>query len=291
MIDCNVINDLILVYVSGEASPQTRQLVESHLATCPDCGKAIERARLAEAMLVKWDVPKEKSVNGRHFIGRLQQIFFVVSTGILMLFTFGWAAWHRFVLLEILSAEGIHLQLPIRFVLRMTGTQIWLTVAAILVVVGWQWWQRRHPQALPAWYPMVKSGLYALLGLFAYNLTGMGEMPGILIGGAFLLALYIMLLRWRMQWPPAETLVEWGRSGVTAVPLLGLILAAINTITTGHLPGIFIAPSLLFIALAYTYRHLPRLPYLSGIALVSLLLANGLLALRAIQAFSALLAN
>jgi hypothetical protein len=288
MIDCNVINDLILVYVSDEASPQTRQLVEAHLATCPDCAKAIERAHLAEATLVEWDALKEKPVNGRHFIGRLQQTFFLASTGLLMLFTFGWAAWHRFVLLEILSAEGIHLQLPVRFVLSVTKTQIWLTVLAILLVAGWQWWQHHHPQAVPAWYQQAKVGLYALLGLFAYNLTGVGEMPGILIGGVFLLVLYIMALRWRMRRPPAGPLEEWGRSGITAVPLLGLILATINTIATGHLPGIFIAPGLLFVGVAYTYRHLPRLPYLSGITLVSLLLANGLLALRAVQAFMAI---
>ena len=291
MIDCHVINDLIFVYVAGEASPQTQELVESHLTTCPDCAKAIERAKLADDLFETWEMPKEKPANGRHFIGRLQQALFIISTLILMVFTFSWAVWHRFVLLEILNAEGIHLQLPIRLVISVTPVQIWLTVAALLLVGGWQWIQYRHPQATPDWYHQAKVGLYVLLGLFAYNLTGVGKMPGILLGGLLLLGFFVLALRWRMQQPPADKWVEWARSAITAVPLLGLILATLNTITGGQVPGIFIAPSLLFIGLAYTYRHLPRLPYLPSITLISLLLANGLLALRAIQAFAALLMN
>ncbi|MEM7116883.1 MAG: zf-HC2 domain-containing protein [Chloroflexota bacterium] len=291
MIDCAIINDLTFVYVSGEASPQTQQLVEAHLPACPDCAKAIEQAKLADIALETWDVPKEKPENGRLFISRLQQLLFIVSTLVLMAFTFGWAVWHRFILLDILNAEGIHLQLPIRFVLQTTPLQIWLTVAALIVVGGWKWIQYRHPQATPEWVHQAKVILYALLGLFAYNLTGIGRMPGILLGGLFLLGLFVLALRWRMQQPAAEKWVEWVRSGITAVPLLGLILATVNTITSGQVPGIFIAPSLLFLGLAYTYRHLPRLPYLPSITLISLLLANGLLALRAVQAFAALLVN
>ena len=291
MIDCNIINDLIFVYTSGEASPQTQQLVESHITTCPDCAKAIERVRLAETMPLDWETPSKKPANGRHFISRLQRTLFIVGTGILMLFTFGWAAWHRFVLSEIFSAEGIHLQLPLRLVLRTSRTHVWLAILAFLLIVGWQWWQRRHPQAMFTAYPQLQAGLYLLLSVFAYNLTGIGRMPGILIGGLLLLGLFIATSRWRMQQPPAEATVEWLRSGITAVPLLGLTLAAINTITTGQLPGIFIAPSLLFVGLVYAYYHLPRLPHLSTITLISLLFVNGLLALRAIHAFVSLLIN
>ncbi len=39
MIPCEVYNDLIMLYVSEECTECTRQLVEEHLKTCPDCQK------------------------------------------------------------------------------------------------------------------------------------------------------------------------------------------------------------------------------------------------------------
>jgi hypothetical protein len=289
MIDCNVINDLIFVYVAGEASPQTEQLVETHLTTCPDCAKAIERARLAEATLVEWDRPKEKPINGRHFIGRLQKTFFVVITTLLLLFTFGWAIWHHFVLFDIINMEAIYIQIPI----RLFGWEVWLLVAVMLLAVGWQWWQHRRIslKPKPGWYEPIQAILFSLFSLLFYQMADVGELPGIAVGGTFLLGLFIAGLWWRVRQPIGTPWLETLRSGITTVPLFGLIVATINTIIAGNIPGIFIAPSLLFTALVFAYRYLTRVPHLASLSLAAILLANGLLVILTIQTFAALIFN
>ena len=41
-ISCNIIGDLLPLYVDGEVSEDTKKLVEEHLAECADCKKAAE---------------------------------------------------------------------------------------------------------------------------------------------------------------------------------------------------------------------------------------------------------
>lgn len=41
-INCNVIGDLLPLYVDGAVSEDTKKLVEEHLAECADCKKAAE---------------------------------------------------------------------------------------------------------------------------------------------------------------------------------------------------------------------------------------------------------
>ena len=289
MIDCNVINDLIFVYVSGEASPQTQQLVESHLTICPDCAKAIEQARLAEVSLTDWEVPKEKPVNGRRFIGRLQKTYFVTSTSLLMLFTFGWAMWHHFVLFDIVNIEAEYIQIPI----RIFSWQMWLATSVMVLAVSWYWW-RQHTTTLkpkPGWVMPVQAILLSLFSLFFYEMAGVGELPGIAVGGTFLLGLFIAGLRWRAQQPATTLWLEKLRSGIAAVPLFGLILTTINTVIAGNNPGIFIAPSLLLIALIFAYRHLTRVSHLASLSIAAILLANGLLIIRTIQTFASMIFN
>ena len=49
-LDCEVIKDLLPLYVEDLASPSTRKLVEEHLATCKECQK--EEASLGTKMLM-----------------------------------------------------------------------------------------------------------------------------------------------------------------------------------------------------------------------------------------------
>jgi hypothetical protein len=81
------------------------------------------------------------------------------------------------------------------------------------------------------------------------------------------------------------------RSGITAVPLFGLIVATINTIIAGNNPGIFIAPSLLLTALVFAYRYLTRVPHLASLSLAAILLTNGLMVIQTIQRFASLIFN
>jgi hypothetical protein len=154
------------------------------------------------------------------------------------------------------------------------------------------WWLRQHPAQKQAqgWLRAAKTILYILLNAFAFNLTGVGDMPGILFGSLLLLVAYVFALSWRIGQPPATPVGEWGRSLLAAAPLFGLILATVNTITSGSFP-LFVAPFFLLIALGITYRRLPRLPHLTSITILFVLLANGLLALRAVQAWWALINN
>ncbi len=39
-LNCDVIADLMVVYTTGKASPETRKLVETHLMSCPNCARA-----------------------------------------------------------------------------------------------------------------------------------------------------------------------------------------------------------------------------------------------------------
>jgi predicted anti-sigma-YlaC factor YlaD len=41
-ISCNIIGDLLPLYVDGAVSEDTKKLVEEHLAECADCKKAAE---------------------------------------------------------------------------------------------------------------------------------------------------------------------------------------------------------------------------------------------------------
>lgn len=45
MIDCNVIADLIPLYIDETCSQESAELVEEHIKTCKDCSKLLERMR------------------------------------------------------------------------------------------------------------------------------------------------------------------------------------------------------------------------------------------------------
>ena len=45
-ISCNVIEDLLPLYVDEAASEDSRQLVEEHLKGCPSCRKMLEEMKL-----------------------------------------------------------------------------------------------------------------------------------------------------------------------------------------------------------------------------------------------------
>jgi hypothetical protein len=80
MLKCEVIADLMAVYDSGEASPETKRLVEEHLSTCSSCSLAFGRGRTLEKMLQE---PKtfEYSADGKRFISRTRRTVFALGIG------------------------------------------------------------------------------------------------------------------------------------------------------------------------------------------------------------------
>ncbi len=61
---CASIRDLFSAYIDGELGPQTRLLVQSHLAECPSCAKETESLRATAALI--HDLPQPKPPDGFH---------------------------------------------------------------------------------------------------------------------------------------------------------------------------------------------------------------------------------
>ena len=107
MLSCDVICDLMAVYSSGEASAETRRLVEEHLAQCPSCRKALEGAPRLDTSL-SGDGRVEKPSNGRGFVSRTRRLVYAIGVGVLLCF-----ACQSAVLLRIAAKEmsGVSLRL------------------------------------------------------------------------------------------------------------------------------------------------------------------------------------
>lgn len=86
MTDHKMIQDLFEVYLSGEASQETKKTVEEHLAECAACRKAFEQAQAAEEALRSLE-EVEKPANGKDYVARLRRVLYGVGVGILMLLT------------------------------------------------------------------------------------------------------------------------------------------------------------------------------------------------------------
>jgi predicted anti-sigma-YlaC factor YlaD len=88
MLSCEVVTDLMAVYESGEASAETRRLVDEHLAGCDACRSAFgKNARVDSALSRSKSTPPEKPVNGAKFVSRTRRLFFFVGVGVLLFFS------------------------------------------------------------------------------------------------------------------------------------------------------------------------------------------------------------
>src|SRR5512136_1419924 len=85
-ITCKVVGDLMAIYAAGEASPETAEFIEAHLAECPECTAALEAARRGEHLLAGLDsIEKPFKFDGRKVLIRTQRIFFGVLFAFLLL--------------------------------------------------------------------------------------------------------------------------------------------------------------------------------------------------------------
>lgn len=88
----------MVAYKSGEASSETRKLVDEHLACCATCREAFGKEPLVEKTLAGLGAD-EKPSNGRRFIGRTRRLLFAIGAGILFLSAFLLAFFQRVVLI------------------------------------------------------------------------------------------------------------------------------------------------------------------------------------------------
>jgi predicted anti-sigma-YlaC factor YlaD len=86
MLSCEVVTDLMAVYESGEASAETRRLVDEHLAGCAACRGAFgKNARVESAITRSKSTPAEKPVNGAKFVSKTRRLWFLVGAGVALL--------------------------------------------------------------------------------------------------------------------------------------------------------------------------------------------------------------
>lgn len=92
MLSCEVVTDLMPAYASGEASAETRRLVEEHLARCAACRSAFGSTAFGKGSRVEGALSRagalrdEKPVNGLKFVSRTRRLLFFVGVGVLLFF-------------------------------------------------------------------------------------------------------------------------------------------------------------------------------------------------------------
>jgi hypothetical protein len=77
-ISCNVIRDILPLYVENMASQDTRDIVEEHIASCEKCKKRLEEMRTFEEMPVDTDIAPLRNIQNTLRRNKLQTIIFSV---------------------------------------------------------------------------------------------------------------------------------------------------------------------------------------------------------------------
>ena len=77
-ISCNVIRDILPLYVENMASQDTRDLVEEHIASCENCKKRLEEMRTFEEPPVDTDIAPLRNIQNTLRRKKLQTIIFSV---------------------------------------------------------------------------------------------------------------------------------------------------------------------------------------------------------------------
>jgi predicted anti-sigma-YlaC factor YlaD len=211
MISCDVVCDLMPAYASGEASAETRQLVEEHLEQCAACREAFGGERRVEEALAKLERVEEPA-NGRQFIYRTRRLLFAVGAGALLLMGCLLAG-SKWAILEGMTLTSIASR-GISDVLALTATLVGVLTLYVLLLV-WrsrrEGWTRRRDLLLS----LAGGVLLAFLALAAFQLLS----GGVLLSGAFAFLLVIAAL--------AATFVLLPRAPyMTVAALLALLMVS-----------------------------------------------------------------
>lgn len=67
MNQCEIIRDLILLYIAGECSPASKEIVENHVKSCPDCGKYMKELQGPDVMEQASVLPEELEQKTKDF--------------------------------------------------------------------------------------------------------------------------------------------------------------------------------------------------------------------------------
>jgi predicted anti-sigma-YlaC factor YlaD len=186
MISCEVVCDLMPIYASGEASAETRQLVEEHLEQCAACREAFGGERRVEEALAELERVEEPT-NGRRFIYRTRRLLFAMGAGALLLMGCLLAG-SKWAILEGMTLTSIASR-GISDVLALTATLVGSLALYVLLLV-WRsrkkGWTRRGDVLLS----LAGGVVLAFLALTAFQLLS----GGVLLSGVFAFLLVIAAL-------------------------------------------------------------------------------------------------
>ena len=272
-IDCKVICDLMIVYASGEASPETVSYIEAHLDDCPECREAYEAAQRGEDLLAELEpVVRPIHIDGRMILIRLQRLVFGAASVLLLLSALAVALAERWIIRDLL-------RLPLAQLYVLPGGWEWIAVAAALAgLYGllYRWRMRSDDEADRPYFALIGIALAFGLGLTAYSFMVQADVVGVLTAGTLTFALYIFMLRFRARQSSGRFLGEMLLSIETTVPFLFLTLAALTMTSSESFPASVIALGWVVFALFFTLLRLDELPYMTVLTLAALL-AGGLM--------------
>ena len=94
--ECNVIIDLLPLYVEDMVSPESKQLIEEHLSECQKCRGELERLKGGEALAVIEQKPESKTDEAKPFkkiMQRAKRQSYALSYPIVILAVFLGFSW------------------------------------------------------------------------------------------------------------------------------------------------------------------------------------------------------
>lgn len=77
--DCNIIRDLIPLYIDGCCSKESEKVVEEHIISCDECKKLFEDMKLPSGMMAVTEAPKRLSKVNDWKASVLQSVLLFVS--------------------------------------------------------------------------------------------------------------------------------------------------------------------------------------------------------------------
>ncbi|MGC9350131.1 MAG: anti-sigma factor family protein [Anaerolineae bacterium] len=182
MVSCDVICDLMVVYASGEASPETQRLVEEHLARCPACREAFGREQAVDEALAALE-PEAGPSNGRRFIARTRRLVFAIGAGALALFACVLTGLERVVMEGIADITLARLPGPAFFWLVVATGMVGLYAALLL-------WRRGRGSESPGAMLLLSLVTFVPLStamVALYHLAGTGAAVSVALAGVLLL--------------------------------------------------------------------------------------------------------
>lgn len=268
MTDHEIIQDLFEVYLSGEASKETKKAVEEHLAECATCQKAFKQAQAAEEALRSLEEVEEPT-NGKRYVSRLRRVLYGVGAGLLVLLTILLAISEYITFENVLGIQvpRIYYDLPE----EVDGGGTMLAVAGYITAL----WLQYKQKGAPWMWTVLRVGSLIFIGVVAIEgINNLESEFGILIG-ALILALYIYMLDRRAKLAPGSNRVEFFYSLEAVIPLfiLGIGLGSAENLST-----IIVLSILLIVALSVTLIRLPKLRYMSMATTLVMLATLGVVA-------------